>query len=167
MWRVGKRIFASADELRISRWDHPGLRWALNAMTVSLIRGKRGELKQKHRGSPCKGRQILEGGNHELKSKQFHLIGIGLKQYFWVNQIFCLRNFKLKTTRIGYFFFFFNWSSRCSAGAKEAIKLTLEQHRGWDTTLTQWKTHFNLQLALHIHTPSFVVHSTNYRSCSI
>ena len=51
----GKRIFASADELRISRWDHPGFRVGLKCNDCILIRGKRGRVEtETQRGSPCK-----------------------------------------------------------------------------------------------------------------
>ena len=51
----GKRIFASADELRISRWDHPGFRVGLKCDDCILIRGKRGRVDtETQRGSPCK-----------------------------------------------------------------------------------------------------------------
>lgn len=48
-----KEVFADVIQLKVLRWDDPGLtQWALNAITAILIRGRQRELwhRQKRRG---------------------------------------------------------------------------------------------------------------------
>lgn len=48
-----KEVFADVIQLKVFRWDDPGLtQWALNAITAILIRGRQRELwhRQKRRG---------------------------------------------------------------------------------------------------------------------
>lgn len=45
----GKRVFIDVIKVKISRWDHPELVWAINPMASVLIRSKRGEDTETHR----------------------------------------------------------------------------------------------------------------------